>query len=247
MPAGDPKARRPRHALGRTPDALAPARRRQPPVQGAGPGRHLDLGYRSRRRRLPEPDHLLLPHQGGAVRRGRLPRHAVCGARGRAGGAVGAYAAGIHPRAGRERDGDRFGRLLCRSADADAAPPGSRAAGRAHHRAAARRGAARLCRPDRASRLEHAARSRCDLAAVLGGRDRRDGRGLCDGPFGGRIVRAKCCACWASRRRQNPSATARACASSASATHPFRIHPKGRLHHDRASHACPRFPVRGSS
>ena len=50
----------------------------------------------------------------------------------------------------------RFGRLLCRSADADAAPPGSRAAGRAHHRAAARRGAARLCRPDRAARLADA-------------------------------------------------------------------------------------------
>ena len=63
-------------------------------------------------------------------------------------------------------------------------------------------GAARLFGPDRTARLEHAARSRCDLAAVLGGRDRRHGRGLCHGPPGGRIVRARCCACWASRRRQ---------------------------------------------
>ena len=139
-----PQARRPRHAHGRAPDAFAAARRRQPAVQGAGARRHLDLGYRRRRGRVSEPDHLLLPHQGSAVRRSRLPRHALSGARGRAGGAAGAHAARLHPRAGRDRDGDGFGRLLCRSADADAPPPGSRAAGGAHHRAAARR---RRCAP----------------------------------------------------------------------------------------------------
>ena len=47
------------------------------------------------------------------------------------------------------RDGDGFGRPLCRSADTDPPPPGSRTAGRTHHRAAARRRDARLCRPDR--------------------------------------------------------------------------------------------------
>ena len=69
-----------------------------------------------------------------------------------------ADAAGIHPRAGRDGHGDGFGRLLCRSADADAPPPGSRTAGRTHHRAAARRGHARLCRPGRTARLAHASR-----------------------------------------------------------------------------------------
>ena len=38
------------------------------------------------------------------------------------------------------------------------------AAGGAHHRAAARRGDARLCRPDRTARLANPARSRCELA-----------------------------------------------------------------------------------
>ena len=47
------------------------------------------------------------------------------------------------------------------------------------------------------------ARSRRNLAAVLGGRDRRDGRGLRHGPFGRGIVQPRCCACWASRRRQD--------------------------------------------
>ena len=111
------------------------------------------------------------------------------GARGRAGGAAGAHAAGIHARAGRDGHGDGFGRLLCRSADADPPPPGSRAAGGAHHRAAARRRHARLCRPDRAARLAaRSARSRSQLAAVLGGRDRRHGRRPCDGPIGRGIV-----------------------------------------------------------
>ncbi len=121
----------------------------------------------------------------------------------------------------------------------DPAASGSRAAGRAHHRAAARRRAARLCRPDRAARLEHAARSRRDLAAVLGGRDRRDGRGLCDGPFGRTSCAARCCACSAIRRRHRTMPTARGCASSATATLRIQIRPTGRAHHDRASHARP--------
>ena len=111
-------------------------------------------------------------------------------------------------------DGDRFGRLLYRSADPDPPPPGSRAAGGAHHRAAARRGDARLCRPDRAAWLEQPARSRREFAAVLGGRDRRDGRGLCHGPLGRRNVRRD--AARAGRagddrasRRQRPTASRR--------------------------------------
>ena len=71
---------------------------------------------------------------------------------------AGAHAAGIHPRTGRDGHGDGFGRLLYRSADADAPPPGPRTVGRTHHRAAARRGDARLCRPDRTAWLENALR-----------------------------------------------------------------------------------------
>ena len=49
------------------------------------------------------------------------------------------------------------------------------------------------------------------LAAVLGGRDRRDGRGLCDGPLGGRIMRRDAARAGragddkASRRQRTPS------------------------------------------
>ena len=178
------------------------------------------------------------------VRRSRLPRHAVFGARGRAGRVAGPHAAGIHARAGRDRHGDGFGRLLYRSAHAHPPPPGSRAAGGAHHRAAARRGHARLCRPDRATRLENLARSRRELTAVLGARDRRDGRGPCHGPFGGRNVQRDAARAGRSgddkdRRRQYAD-----CVWSATAT--LRIHPTGRDRHDRASHACPRLPERGS-
>ena len=79
-------------ATGRAADALAAARRRQPPVQGARPFRHRDLGYRRGRRRFPEPDHLLLPHQGGtggrARRRGRRGGAAVAAAHGAGGRAT---------------------------------------------------------------------------------------------------------------------------------------------------------------
>ena len=65
------------------------------------------------------------------------------------------------------------------------------------------------------------ARSRCDLAAVLGGRDRRDGRGLCHGPFAGRIVardaaRARRAGDDQIGRRQRPPAPRRRSASHSS-------------------------------
>ena len=178
------QARRPRDPLSRAPDAVAPARRGQRPFQGTRPGRHLDFGHCGGRGRVSEPDHLLLPHQGSAVRRSRLPRRAVCGARGRAGCNAGPDAAGLHPRTGRDRHRDGFGRPLYRSAHAHPPPPGSRAAGGTHHRAAAWRGDARLCRPDRTARLEEPARSRRQLTPVLGAGHRRDGRGPCRGPIG---------------------------------------------------------------
>src|SRR4029079_6056899 len=52
------QARRPRDPDRRSPDALGPPRRRQPPVQGAGPCRDLDLGHRGSCGRVSEPDHL---------------------------------------------------------------------------------------------------------------------------------------------------------------------------------------------
>ena len=55
----------------------------------------------------------------------------------------------------------------------------------------------------------------------------------------------RCCGCWVSRRRRNQAAIAPACALSATPTRRLQIHPKGRLRHDRTSHACPRFPKRG--
>ena len=151
------QARRPRDALGRPADALAPARRRQPPVQGTRPGRRLDCGHRGRRGRLSEPDHLLLPHQGSAVRRSRLPRHALCGARGRTGGIAGPRHRGNTPARWSRRvtatDSVAFftEALTLTRRRQDLAPLVERT-----DRAAARRGHARLCRPDRTARLEHA-------------------------------------------------------------------------------------------
>ena len=210
MPAGDPK-----HAARATRSAGRQMRSRlldgaSRPVQGAGPCRHLDLGHRGGRGRVSEPDHLLLPHQGSACS-SKPPAATCCMWRARPNRPrLQAHTPREYTRALVEtRHGDGFGRLLYRSADAHPPPPGSRAAGGAHHRAAARRGHARLCRPDRAARLENLARSRCQFAAVLGARDRRDGRGPCDGPFGGRNVQPRCCACWAIRRRQGPPTTVR--------------------------------------
>ena len=152
----------------------------------------------------------------------------------------------IHARAGRDGHGDGFGRLLYRSADADPPPPGSRAAGRAHHRAAARRGDARLCRPDRTAWLEEPARSRRQFAAVLGGRDRRDGRGPCHGPIGRGYVRRD--AARAGRPGDDKDRRRQRCAAASRRRRhaPGSIYPTGRDRHDRASHACPRLSERGS-
>ena len=215
MPADDPKHAARATAYGRTPDALAAARRRQPPVQGAGPCRHLDLGYRGGRGRVSEPDHLLLPHQGGAVRRGRLPRRALSGARGRAGGASGAHAAGIHPRAGRDGDGDGYGRLLRRSPDPDAdAARISRRWWSAPSSVCTAK--ARAPMPARSSGMAGArsARPEEQLAAVLGGRDRRHGRGPCDGPIGRGFVQRDAARAGRPGRRHRPRPTTPGCASS---------------------------------
>ena len=52
---------------------------------------------------------------------------------------------------------------------------------------------------------------------------------------------ARCCACWATRPRRRLQPTTPGCAWWTTATSPT-----GRPHHDRASHACPRLPERGS-
>ena len=159
---------------------------------------------------------------------------------------AGADTAAIHPRAGRDGHGDGFGRLLHRGADADAPPPGPCAPGGTHHRAAAWRGDARLCRPDRTARLENLARSRCQFAAVLGSRGRRDGRGPCHGPLGRRHVQRDAARAGRSgddndRRRQHATASRRR-----PRRFRFRSIRRGEIRHDRAPHACPRLPERRS-
>ena len=147
---------RARHAHGGPAHALAPARRSQRALQDARPQRHLHHRDCRRGGCLSEPGHLLFPHQGGAVRRGRLPRHAAHRRAGRDGGSSCAHAEGLRGCAGRQRHGCRRPALVHRGADADTAAARPRAAGRAHHRAAQCRGRARLCGRDGAPRLAFA-------------------------------------------------------------------------------------------
>jgi hypothetical protein len=177
---GRSQARRAGNAHRRPADALAAARCGEPAFQGTRACRRLDRRYRGRGRRLPEPDHLLFSHQGSAVRRSGVSRGALRRPRRRAARRKTALALGLHARAGRERDGIGRAGFLRRSDDADPPPPGSRAADRAHRRAAARRGLARLCRRDGGAGLADTARSGNQRAAFLGDRDRRHARGAAE-------------------------------------------------------------------
>ena len=75
----------PGHARGRAPDPARAARRGGAPVRRARRRGRLGGGDRPRGRRLPQPGDVLLRQQGGAVRRGRLPRDAAGRPRGRVG------------------------------------------------------------------------------------------------------------------------------------------------------------------
>ena len=170
-------------------DALAPARCGKRAVQGARPCRRRDHGDCRGGGRVSEPDHLLFPHQGGALRRSGLPRHAAHRGARRGGRRARTDAGHLHARAGRHRDGGRRACPVRRGARAVAPAHRSRAAGCTHDRAIARRWRARLCGrgvTPRVARLQRAGR---DRAQVLGDRTRRRARGPGHGPQRRRNVR----------------------------------------------------------
>jgi hypothetical protein len=180
---GEAKTHRARDPHRGPANAFAPARCRQQAVQGARADGGFDRRDCGGGRRLSEPDHLLLSHQGSAVRRSGLPRRALRGARRRATSGQAALPVGLHACAGRQRDGSGRRRLLRRGDDAHPPAPGSGAAGGADGRTAARRRLARLCGRDGGARLAVAARSRNQRATLLDHRDRRHAGRPGDGPL----------------------------------------------------------------
>src|SRR5262249_61722939 len=100
-PSPTPPPQCPRNARRRSEHAFPPPRRGKRALQGAWPQWHLHYHDRWRVRCLPESSHLLLPHQRGVVRRGRMSRHTPRRrTRGKSGGSR-AYAEGLYESGGR--------------------------------------------------------------------------------------------------------------------------------------------------
>src|SRR5262245_58439668 len=86
-------------------DAVPPPRRGKCTFQGTWPQWHFHHNDCQRSRCLSESSHLLLPHQGSVVCRGRVSRHApYCRAR-RKGGGTCTHAEGLHGSGGRQHHG----------------------------------------------------------------------------------------------------------------------------------------------
>ena len=239
------QARRPRDPHGRTPDALAPARRRQPPVQGAG------LAGTSISDIAAAAD--AFPSQITYYFRTKEALFVEAACRDMLYLARAAEQAALQAHTPRE-----YTRALVETVTAtdsvaffaealtltrrrqDLAPLVERTIERLHSEGM-RAYAGQIERHGWRSLRDR----RRELAAVLGGRDRRDGRGPCDGPLGRGNVRRDAARAGRSgdgqgRRRQRRLRLV----GDPDASTP--MHPTGRPRHDRASHACPRFPERGS-
>ncbi len=131
-------------------------------------------------------------------------------------------------------------RIFHRGADADAATAGPRAADRAHDRAAACRGPARLRRSDQGARLALAARSGNLGAALLGARARRRAGRPRHRPCGRGARRRDAARARRAGRSRSAGAAAQAGRGSLRAT----IHPIRRHRHDSDPSSRPRHHER---
>src|SRR5262249_44671453 len=166
-------------------DAVPPPRRGKCTFQGTWPQWHFHHNDCQRSRCLSESSHLLLPHQGSVVCRGRVSRHApYCRAR-RKGGGTCTHAEGLHGSGGRQHLGGRRTRAV--PGGTDPRPPAARPDARncTHDRPTPCRGRTRSCWPGDASWVARASTERRACPQVLDDRARRRARGLCRGPEGG--------------------------------------------------------------